>query len=467
MQQVAEEEQGISSQELLGAAAQPGECGRILTRVFDVLDRAGVEYCVLHGYEEYPRHIPSDVDCLVPPDVLPRGLVELLHENRDRIGAEVVQRLDGETCYLVLAGAGPEGSPCFLPLDVSGHYDLKNRTFYDGAEILATRRCHQSFWVPAVDLEFGSYLVRKIAKGRLDEAQGRRLSALYRQAPDRCRLQVGRFWGGAGAGRIVSAAESGDWSDVGRHLPRLREELLRRRARSQPVRLCRNWLSSTLARVGRWLRPEHGLSIVLLGPDGAGKSSLAKAIGRTWAPAFFRISHRSFPPALRNLEPAGTCTAPHEVRPRSCLASTIRAILYWFVYYGPGYFVTIRPALARFTLVVFDRHLVDALVDPRRYRYTGPSWLLRLIWKLVPKPDMVILLDAPAEVIHARKREVPLEETRRQRAAYRSLVEAMPGGMIVDAARPIEEVTAEVDRLILRFLATRVARRCIRTGRGE
>ena len=164
---------------------------------------------------------------------------------------------------------------------------------------------------------------------------------------------------------------------MGRDLPRLRGELLRRRALGHPLRLFRNWSSGSLARVRRWLRPEHGLSIVLLGPDGAGKSSLAKAVGRTWAPAFFRTNHRSFPPALLNRDPGGTCTTPHEVRPRSSVASAIRALLYWFVYYGPGYFVTIRPALARFTLVLFDRHLVDALVDPKRYRYTGPSWLLR------------------------------------------------------------------------------------------
>ena len=82
MQRVAEEERGISSQGLPGAGAQPAGPGLILTRIFDVLDRAGVEYCVLHGYEEYPRRIPSDVDCLMPPELLPRGLVELLHDER-------------------------------------------------------------------------------------------------------------------------------------------------------------------------------------------------------------------------------------------------------------------------------------------------------------------------------------------------------------------------------------------------
>ena len=340
----------------------------------------------------------------------------------------------------------------------SASYDLNNRTFYAGEEILKSRRRHKTFWVPAVDLEFGGYLVRKIAKGRLEDAHGRRLSELYRRDPVGCRQQVGRFWG-AGRRRPdhlrrrLRGLEPGASRPPPTSCGAASAQTIR-----HPLRVARNWLSGTVHRAKRWLRPEHGLSIIFLGPDGAGKSSIIRAVGQDWTPAFFRTTCLGFPPALLNRCPDVTCTSPHAVQPRSYVASMIRAILYWFVYYGFGYYVTIHPALARFTLVLYDRHLVDALVDPKRYRYSGPAWLLRLIWRLVPKPDLVILLDAPAEVIQARKQEVPLEETRRQREAYRSLVGTMPNGSIVDAARPFERVVADVNALILRFLATRVAR---------
>ena len=39
--------------------------GRILLGVFETLDRAGIPYCVLHGYESYPQRIKSDVDCMI------------------------------------------------------------------------------------------------------------------------------------------------------------------------------------------------------------------------------------------------------------------------------------------------------------------------------------------------------------------------------------------------------------------
>jgi thymidylate kinase len=445
----------------------PGGAGSILSRVFETLERADVPYCVLHGYEGYPGSIPSDVDCLMPAEMLPRRLATLLHENRAHIGAEVVQWLEGETCYMVLAGKGPDGTFSFVPLDVGARYDLKKRSFYGGGEILGSRRRHGQFWIPATDHEFGCYLVRKVAKGRLEDAHGRRLSELYRRAPARSRRQVARFWRAGSAGLIIAAADSGDWSRVRRDLGRLRAELLARAAVRHPLQLVRNWIADTAHRVRRWCRPEHGLSVVFLGPDGAGKSSLVRSVRRTWAPAFFRMSSLSFPPALLQRGPEVACTSPHAVPPRSFGASVIRAILYWFVYYGPGYYVTIHPALARFTLVLYDRHLVDTLVDPRRYRYTGPAWLLRLIWRLVPKPDLVVLLDAAAEVIQARKREVSPEETMRQREGYRSLVGAMPNGHIVDASRPLEHVVADVNGIILRFLAARVARGRIVPGLQE
>jgi thymidylate kinase len=109
--------------------------------------------------------------------------------------------------------------------------------------------------------------------------------------------------------------------------------------------------------------------------------------------------------------------------------------------------------------VLHDRHLVDALVDPKRYRYSGPMWLLRLIWWFVPRPDLIILLDAPPEVLQARKQEVSFEESARQRKAYRSLVGRMVNGHIVDAARPLDEVVRAVNDLILHYLSARVIRR--------
>jgi thymidylate kinase len=86
-------------------------------------------------------------------------------------------------------------------------------------------------------------------------------------------------------------------------------------------------------------------------------------------------------------------------------------------------------------------------------------WLVRLIWRVVPKPDLVVLLDAPAEVLQARKQDVPFEETARQRRDYLALVRGMSNGHVVDAAQPLEHVASAVGDIILHRLSARTKRR--------
>jgi thymidylate kinase len=447
---------------------QPEGPGRILLGVFETLERAGISYCVLHGYESYPQRIKSDVDCMISAKVLPGQLLALFHRNRVRIGAEVVHYRNYRGHYVVLAGKNADASPCFLHLDLRVDYELDDRHFYAGDEVLQSRRRHDQFWVPATSVEFSCYLARKIAKRYLDEEQGQKLTHLYHQDAAGCRQQMARFWGTNSMALLLSAASSGNWNPVRNSLGRLSSEVLRRATLRRPLRLFDSWLGRMSGRAKRFCRPDSGLDVIFLGPDGAGKSSVIQAVSQQLAGAFPRTTRYSFPPALlRRLHrnSAGPDRKPHASPPRSFLSSVSRALFYWFVYHTLGYYATVHVALARSALVLHDRHLVDAIVDPRRYRYAGPSWLLRLIWRLVPKPDLVILLDASPEVLQARKQDVPFAETARQRAAYVALVGTMRNGHVVDAARPLRQVVEEVNDIILQHLASRIARR-LRGARG-
>jgi hypothetical protein len=147
---------------------------------------------------------------------------------------------------------------------------------------------------------------------------------------------------------------------------------------------------------------------------------------------------------------------PHGLPPRSPTVSVLRAVLYWFVYYIASYPVR-RLVMARAHLILHDRHFIDALVDPKRYRYGGSVWLLRFIWRIIP--DLIILLDATPEVLQHRKQEVSLEETARQRSAYLSLVRRCDNGHVVNAGQALDAVAADVSAIILRHLAQREARR--------
>jgi len=259
---------------------------------------------------------------------------------------------------------------------------------------------------------------------------------------------------------IGRAAATSQWDEVTQALTGLRHRLLTpRSARGWWNRVCFR-VRDTLRRAERWSRPT-GLHVVLLGPDGAGKSSVAERLRARLAPAFRRTVAGHFSPDLfgraARRGSAGSA-APHLQPPRRFPGSVLKAG-YWLVDFTIGYWMRVRPALVRSSLVVFDRYLPDALVDRRRYRFAGPSWVVRGIWRLIPKPDLVILLDAPPEMLQGRKQEVDPAETARQRAAYRAFVATLPNGRMVDAGRPLEEVVGQVEAIVLDHMANRVQAR--------
>ena len=433
---------------------------RLLQSVVELLNANGLPYCILHGYTEYPARVASDVDCIMPAAFLPRQLATLLRAHQDRLEAAVIQSIQHESTahYFILATDGA-GARCeFLSLDVSSDYRRNGRVFYSGEEMLASRRLDRGFWVPAPAFEFGCYLVKKVAKGSLSDDHGRRLTHLYHQDPPHCDREIARFWRGARVRVLGNAAASGEWGAVQELLPSLQRELLWPRTARACWSSGRYWVADATRRFLRWRAPT-GAHVVLLGPDGSGKTTIITALGTALAPAFRLVAAKHLAPALfRGAGANSPVSLPHSRGPRSLIGSLAKAA-FWLLDYTVGYYATIRPALARSTLVLFDRYLLDALVDPRRYRYRGPRWLLRLVWALIPKPDLVILLDAPVEVLHARKQEVSLAETRRQRPAYRQLVERLPNGHVVDAAQPLDRVVRAAGIVVLEFLRSRTARR--------
>jgi thymidylate kinase len=131
----------------------------------------------------------------------------------------------------------------------------------------------------------------------------------------------------------------------------------------------------------------------------------------------------------------------------------------WWMDYTLGYWVAVFPPLLRSALVLFDRYYHDLLVDQRRYRYSGSLRLAGLIGWLVPRPHVFILLDAPPQVLQARKQDVTYEESIRQRDAYLKLMRRMSSAYVVDASRPLDQVVTETEWIILDYMAERTARR--------
>jgi thymidylate kinase len=113
-------------------------------------------------------------------------------------------------------------------------------------------------------------------------------------------------------------------------------------------------------------------------------------------------------------------------------------------------------------VVVFDRHF---FIDYHAYDVDGGerTWSQRphgtILGRFYPRPDLVIYLDAPGEVLLARKGEGSVDALERRRNEYRAIAQHVDDFVEVDATRPVGEVTDRVAEVILSRLPRRSAER--------
>ena len=191
------------------------------------------------------------------------------------------------------------------------------------------------------------------------------------------------------------------------------------------------------------------LKVVVLGPDGAGKSTVIRGLSSWLEQQGIFVKVRHLKPNVAKLgfgKPVTIVVDPHGKPPRSTLLS-IAKIVVWLLEEWLASFIEGRKE----TLLLYDRYYHDLLVDPLRYRYGGPTWAAILIGKLMPKPDLWVLLDAPANVLQARKSEVSLKETARQRDAYLAFARSQKSFAIVDASQPLDKVVTDAERAITKM----------------
>lgn len=100
--------------------------------------------------------------------------------------------------------------------------------------------------------------------------------------------------------------------------------------------------------------------------------------------------------------------------------------------------------------MIFDRYYYDYFVDMKRYKYSIDSKWARAFRFIIPKPDLIFVLDAPSNVIYGRKQELPIAEIERQRTEYRKLKNIYPDVIVIDTNADKEIVISEVTEQILK-----------------
>ncbi len=402
----------------------------------------GLRCCLIHGGGD-PGDA-GDLDFVIAPEDLAAA--------EQRLGAargwRIVQLIQHESTgyYFVMAAERSGRGTVFAALDLATDYRRDGRVFFAADELLADRAGDLRVASPRAELAY--LLAKKLSKGAAPARQGRRLSALAEELGRDAAAVASGLLGPRWGARIHGLIACGNWAAFEADAPRAARHARTRLLLRDPLGPLRYWLPEA-GRVWRRLRFPTGLHVAVVGPDGAGKSALARELGRMLAPAFRRVDRfHLFPRLLRGSRAPGLpVVEPHGLPVRGAAGSLLKAA-YYLAEYSVGFLLKVTPLLVRSSLVIFDRYAYDLPIDPLRHRYGGPMWLLRLIASSAPRPDLLLILDAPEECLAARKRELPPAELARQRAAYRLLARETPA-VVLDGSAPAEDVAREAAAAIL------------------
>jgi thymidylate kinase len=228
-------------------------------------------------------------------------------------------------------------------------------------------------------------------------------------------------------------------------------------------------------------------TVALIGPDGAGKSSIVRRVARdlrvpttvVYMGINLEASTLMLPTTRLALEVKRRrhgrpdmvgAVSSSDMRGAGGIRRQIRSGLRLGNWLAEEWF---RQLVAWFhqrrgRLVLFDRHFFcDYYAADIAGGRQGRRWTSRVhgaVLAMYPRPDLVVFLDAPAQVLHARKGEGTVESLERMRQDLLSVEHVVDRFVRVDATQDADAVTRDVIAAIDALLADGpAARRELRT----
>jgi thymidylate kinase len=438
----------------------------VLLQVFEQLELKQINYCLLRGYEELATvGDKDDIDLLVQEQSLEplQSVLNQLNFVRLPVWGHAPHH------FFVMYD---EPSDRWLKLDVvttliygkpipSLHTDL-------AVACLSRRRRRGVAFVPAPEEELVTLLLHCLLdKGEFAPRRLQRIQELRHEVADEVYLDklLRTVWApNTTWAQLAAMIDGANWPA----LLAMRHATVKRLAHGQRMPVLARQLSGQvlrkLDRVAGMLQP-RSLTVALLAPDGGGKTTLATELSKR----FFLPSRYIY--MGTNIE-ASTVGLPTTrwIQSQSRRPSSMRRLPLWLIArglrfpnnvleqwyrYGLSYY-----HMARGRMIVFDRYVFDApgVARKKSLKSRLRNWLVSAI---APKPDLVVFLDAPGEVLYARKGEHSPALLEQQRQHYLRLQTHLPQMVVVDATNNADQVRRSVTSLIWQWYAANIQRRAL------
>lgn len=435
----------------------------LLEQVFKIINESGLKYCIQNKYEMMPEVIPSDIDMMYM-DANEEFLDKLVDKIALTTGLIVTQKIcQGFFEYTYILSYECPKERFQLQLDF---YRAISRRGYlnimPAEDMIETRRKYKCFYVPDYYIELKYIWIRRTIKKDLNNEHIEIARQLFKKNKIEYRKKLVNDFGEELTKIIERIIDDNDINTFYDNFA-LFNKWARKQSRKNSsicvrIKYCFFMLTKVIPK-----RIFHtcGISIAFISPDGGGKSTIINNIQNTVSGSFYKVNTFYFRPRLlKNIghynpvnpkNEDSINNSPHDKQLNGFFKSIIR-FFYYNIDFIFGNFLKVFPKKVKKELVIFDRYYYDYFADLKRFQYKIPVFIPKLFACAIPKPNIIFVLKAEPEVLYNRKKELEIEEIKRQNAAFLLLGKKYKNVQFIDVSKSIDEVTDDVTTRILVYM---------------
>lgn len=392
-----------------------------------------IKFVILHSYQQLPEKIDSDIDIAIKIDRIDTA-IHLLDSLLQGTGWRIIQfwRHEYYAADCVISNDNE-----FLQVDFCIHYERNGRILIPINELITGRKKYNDFYIPSSIIEFSYILIKKILKKGFSERSKLQLNSLWLEMTlhekELVKRSMQRFLSEESMESILKAIDQKNYNKLSMEL--LRNELLHK---SWNLKSNVHYVFFDLLRkIERIIHPT-GMFLVLMGVDGAGKTTIANELIPKYQPAFRRVRHyHSRVRVLNDLSRIGKGNTPIDVsKPhgKTFKAGKLLSFLkfgYYFMDYMIGNLI-ITKAKIQSSLVLVERYYYDYYIDKLRYNINLPTGFLKFFSRFMKKPDLIFILTGDSQILFDRKHEIKIEEIDEQKKKLEELFHDNDRALFID-----------------------------------
>lgn len=424
-----------------------------LKEIFTKLNGSNFRYAVLRGYETLPFEVSHDIDFGVHFDDL-NSMINELENISHQFGYKLVyksERMGFSQLYFYREGH------C-LKLDFWSEFSYKGLKYLEMHSVLQQTKIHNGIKVLNEEAEvLVSFLkeflhnswIRKdkieILKEKLSKYSFMSIESLY--LSNKNMIDFSSY--------ILQSK-----TELKIEAKGFKKELFFRNIR---INGFFKLISNLLVYIYKFLKDalkKKGVFVVLIGPDGSGKTTIAKMLinevkekTSCYTSSYYLHGRFGFIPNLayllgkekeeNNIMKFGVVQT-QALKPHGLFRITLY-MLYYSIDFALGYFKLLQLKFSH-KIIVADRYFYDYFYQEHFHKY--PKVLYNIYMKLLPTPDIVVFLKGDIHAIRKRKPELSIDRINIQQKNIQKLLADIENGVTVDSSQELTKTYNEIKNYI-------------------